>query len=144
MEKKVNHMAAAVRRRDLRVHRDELAAQLWEAWTRDDSAEIHKITRKLAGPLGPKKRKYNVPMQSQPSKEEWRDYLTNPASEGGFSGHEYDWEAFHEQINTLDGPGSVTEEQVSQHWKAAGEDMRELKQQFRNAMRERCDSEQAS
>ena len=67
-----------------RAHRKaKLAEELHEAWLRRDVAACWKISRKLAGKIGPKFRTLNAPRATL-SRQDWSSYLSAPASAGGF------------------------------------------------------------
>ena len=76
--------------------RDMLAIrveELWEAWRKREFAIVWKAARALAqNSSGPKKRFYNVATLSSPSIEEWEEYLSRPAVEGGMQAERYNGE----------------------------------------------------
>jgi len=66
------------------VHR--LEAELWECWHARQSRQVWVLARRIAGTsVGPGKRYFNVPLRARLSAQEWDEFLSKPAHEGGLT-----------------------------------------------------------
>lgn len=71
-------------KRDRRAQRCRHLHEFHTAWTGRNHACMWKSARSLANrALGPKRRRYDVPLAEQPSAGEWEEFFRQPASDGG-------------------------------------------------------------
>ena len=81
------------RRRVDRERKDRLLEQLWEAWRVRDFSVVWRCARALSGNnIGPKKRFYNEVRGSNPTKQEWSEFLEKEGRDGGLKAREIDFE----------------------------------------------------
>ena len=61
-----------------------LVTEFMQSWKKRQMANVWQIARRLSGKaLGPKRRRFDVPLREQPSRQEWEDFFAQTGPDGG-------------------------------------------------------------